>query len=287
MTSTSIERSNWTARGADTAAQRTYASIRAALAKIIEQRNVEVFLQGSYANHTNIRDDSDVDIVVMTRQTFTGNPEGLTPLGRAEWDRLPAATYHEPDLRRDVEAALVAYYGAARVHPRNKCIKVDKAIGYVDADVVPCLQYRHYKNAYSPSEYVEGIKIFPQRGGSIINFPKEHIRNGEAKNRSCSDRYKPTVRQLKRLRNRAIAEALLRENEAPGYLLECMTFNAPDSKFVNDDSERLLNVLSWLCHADKRSYLACDRIHYLIVNDPGRFDIHEAQRILDALWEAY
>jgi predicted nucleotidyltransferase len=286
MTSPLAERSNWTAPGSDTTAKKTYASIKAALAKIMEQRSVEVFLQGSYANHTNIRDDSDVDIVVMTRQTFSGNPDVLTPYARAEWDRLPAATYDESDLRRDVETALVAYYGEARVHPRNKCIQVDQVSGYVDADVVLCLQYRNFKNSYSSANYVEGIKIFPQHGGSIINFPKEHIKNGEAKNLSCSNRYKQTVRQIKRLRNRAIAEGRLREHVASGYLLECMTFNTPDSKFVYDDSQRLLNVLAWLRYADKRAFLACDHIHYLFIDDPGRFDVDEAQGTLDALWVA-
>lgn len=287
MTTLAQDHSNWTAPGSDSAAQATYASVRLALADVIKQRDVEVFLQGSYANHTNVRADSDVDIVVMTRQTFSGNPEGLTPTGRLQWDGLSQATFFADDLRSEVHAALASYYGASRVHPRNKCITVDKTSGYVDADVVPCIQYRHFRNSYSTSQFVEGIKIHPLNGGSIVNFPKEHIRNGEEKNRVCSSRYKPTVRQLKRLRNRAISEGRLVEGDGSGYLLECMAFNAPTDRFVYDDSQRLSSVLLWMKYADKSAFQACDGIHYLFRDDPGGFLLSEAQRVLDAMWDAF
>lgn len=289
MTSSPSERSNWTGRGADTSAQNTYASIKAALKDIIAQRNVEVFLQGSYANATNVRADSDVDIVVMTKQAFSGNFDELSTYTRLAWDSLPAATYHESDLRAEVNAALVAYYGSSRVHPRNKCIQVDKRDGYVDADVVSCIQYRWYPHS-DPNlarDYIEGIQLFPLRGGSIINFPKAHIKNGQVKNGECLERYKATVRQVKRLRTRAVDEGLLAADAAPGYLLECMTFNVPANQFVADDSDRLLAVLAWLRVADKQGFLSCDRIHKLFRTDPGHFNASDAQQVIDALWEAY
>ena len=286
MTTTQAQRSQWTTPGSDASAQKTYASVRSALAKLIEQRSVEVFLQGSYANHTNVRNDSDVDVVVMTRQTFSGNSDGLLPTARRAWDALPPATYHENDLRRDVEIALSSYYGASRVHPRNKCITVDGVSGYVDGDVVPCFQYRHFENSFSTSTFIEGIRLYPREGGSIINFPKQHIKNGEAKNAQCVQRYKPTVRQVKRLRNYAVSIGLLRDGEAPGYLLECMIFNAPPDLFVSDDSDRLVKIIAWLLYADKKSFQSCDRVHHLFIDDPGQFNVASAQHIVNQLWEA-
>lgn len=289
MSSTWQERQAWTAAGSDVAAQNTYTSIKKALEEVGRRRDVEIFLQGSYANATNIRADSDVDVVVMTRQTFQGSVERLGPTAKQRFDALPPATFSVDDLRTEVTKALAAYYGSDRVHSRNKCIQVDAKAGYVDADVVPCLQYRWYPTAYSDisSGYVEGIALNPLRGGQIINFPKEHIKNGQAKNLRCSSRYKPTVRQVKRLRNRAVDLGLLRDGVAPGYLLECMVFNAPDLKFVSDDSARLLDVLAWLKFADKSAFTSCDGIHSLFGTDPGGFNTLTAQMITNALWEAY
>jgi predicted nucleotidyltransferase len=289
MTSTSQERMSWTSAGSDAAAQSTYASIRKALAGIELGRNIEIFLQGSYANTTNIRDDSDVDIVVMTHQTFQGATERLGAVAKARYDALPSATFRAPDLRREVTQALASYYGSARVHPRNKCIRVDRAPGYVDADVVPCLQYRWFRRPDSDiaSDYVEGITIEPVQGNRIINFPKEHISNGKSKNTQCDGHYKETVRQVKRLRNRAVDEGRLEDGVAPGYLLECMVYNLAPQQFVADDSKRLSNVILALKFADKTDFWSCDAIHKLFRTDPGGFDTTTAQTIMDALWEAY
>lgn len=288
MTSIRSEHTNWTAPGADVAAQATYASVKRALADLEQRRNIEIFLQGSYANHTNIRADSDVDIVVMTRQTFQGAHERLDAVGRARWVALPDGTYHSDDLRREVTDALTSYYGVERVHPRNKCIRVDKRDGYVDADVVPCLEYRWFRSPGSDiADYVEGVAIHPDQGARIINFPKEHRRNGEAKNIRCGGRYKSTVRQMKRLRNRAVDEGRIQHSEAPGYLLECMTYNVADPNFLVDDSDRLRDVVLSLRHSDKSSFISCDGIHTLFGTDPGGYTVAQGQRVIDALWDAF
>jgi hypothetical protein len=185
--------------------------------------------------------------------------------------------------------ALTAYYGSSRVHPQNKCIRVDGTSGYVDADVVPSLQYRWFTglDANLSSDFIEGIAIHPRNGGRIINFPKSHIANGQAKNELCGGRYKATVRQLKRLRNRAVDEGRLAHDVAPGYLLECMAYNVPPSEFVSYDSARLSKVVLWLRHAEKSGFWSCDGIHRLFQTDPGDFNTATAQVIVNALWDAY
>jgi Nucleotidyltransferase domain len=287
--STSQEHVNWTAAGSDATAQKTYASVKSALAKFEQERNVEIFLQGSYANSTNIRADSDVDIVVMMKSVFVGASERLSGAALASFSALSTAKYTATDLKRDVQLELEKYYGSARVHRRNKCIKVDASPGYVDADVVPCFQYRYYNVSYvSIDSYVEGISITPDRGGQIVNFPKRHIANGQTKNGTLTQgRYKSTVRQIKRLRNRAVDLGYLADGVAPGYLLECMTYNTPNDRFVSSDSQRLQDVVLWLKHANKAPFLSCDEIHTLFGTDPGKFTVPVAQQIIDALWKAY
>ncbi|MGF1652949.1 MAG: nucleotidyltransferase [Actinomycetales bacterium] len=287
MSTTATQHKAWTARGADTAAQDTYASVRYALRDIERRRSVEIFLQGSYANHTNVRADSDVDIVVMTRQAFRGSRERLSTKAAQQYDALPASSFTAQDLRNEITEALSMHYGSNRVEQKDKCIKVRKTAGYVDADVVPCIQYQYYPDPDRVDVFIEGVSLRPLSGGSIINFPKEHKKNGEAKNRLCNERYKQTVRQVKRLRTAAVESGLLAHGVAPGYLLECMTYNIPADRFVYDDSERLKNVVLWLKHATMSGFWSCDEIHRLFTTDPGNFSTNTAKTIVDALWEVY
>src|SRR5271156_2359967 len=39
----------------------------------LSSKNIEVFAQGSYANRTNVREDSDVDICILCKNTFFPN----------------------------------------------------------------------------------------------------------------------------------------------------------------------------------------------------------------------
>lgn len=291
MSSSATERSSWTARGSDITAQKTYTSIKAALDPVRSDLSLNVYLQGSYANTTNIRADSDVDVVAQSDRTFVSNKAQLSAPARQRFDSIYAApTYRSWQLRTDIKNALVRYYGAVQVSDKDKCIRVAKRPGYLDADVVPAFQYRYFKTS-DPfdirRDWIEGIILYPQSGGTIVNYPKEHIRNGQAKNKECIGRYKPTVRQMKRLRNRAVDEYRISKSEAPGYLLECMTYNVPPSKFVPHDSDRLMKVIFHLKFADKKQFMSCDGIHTLFGTDPGGFTVNQAQRVIDALWDAY
>ena len=232
-----------------------------------------------------------MDVVARSDRTFRSNKARLSAGARQRYDRIYSpATYRAAELRRDVKRALVEYYGARWVSEKDKCLKVAKRSGYVDADVVPAFQYRYFRSS-NPSDirrdWVEGIIIYPRSGGTIINYPKEHIRNGQAKNKACGGRYKSTVRQIKRLRNRAVAEGRIKKSESPGYLLECMTYNVPNSMFISNDSDRLLKVVSHLKSTDKSGFISCDRIHTLFGTDPGNFSTSQAQRVADALRDAY
>lgn len=288
MSSTNQEHTKWTAAAGGDQATETYEEVRKALADLDRRHSIEIFLQGSYANQTNIRVDSDVDVVVKSNCTWSGSWQQLSPIGIQRYDALGTANYGAIDLRRDVTLELQSHFGSHRVHPKNKCIRVDKVPGYVDADAVPCLQYRLFTSA-NPDfsrEFIEGIAIFPRDGGMIVNFPKQHIKNGQDKNQATG-KYKATVRQMKHLRNRAVDEGRIQKEVAPGYLLECMTYNVPNPQFVSDDSQRLLNVVSWLRENDKSGFMSCDGIHRLFVDDPGGFEVSTVQRIANALWEAY
>ena len=65
----------WSHRGAVRTAKQTHESIRKALEAYNwpSEAQYEVYLQGSYKNYTNIRGDSDVDVVVQLNSTFSHN----------------------------------------------------------------------------------------------------------------------------------------------------------------------------------------------------------------------
>lgn len=62
----------WSNQGATASSSAIYERIRIALQNdaSLRGRNFEVFLQGSYRNSTNIRGDSDVDVVVKLTDTY-------------------------------------------------------------------------------------------------------------------------------------------------------------------------------------------------------------------------
>ncbi len=269
--------SSWTSVGAQDSAQDTYAAVKNAInqSSSLKNRNIEVFLQGSYANSTNIRGDSDVDVVVMCSDTFSHEVEHLPSDAQARFHRdYGPPSYTASQLRSDIQNALVSYFGAGKVQPKDKCIRVTRQ-SQVDADVVPALEYRLYRSYQAPfsRDYVEGIAIHPLSRGRIVNFPKEHISNGEGKSRATGQTFKPTVRQFKRLKHEAVQQGSIDQKDMPGYVLECLVYNVHNNVFSSNHNQRFLSVLDWLLRSNWSNFSSVDNIHTLFGTDPGNFDL--------------
>jgi len=290
MTVSSTDLRSWTTPGAQDAAARTYNSVKSHLESSprLAGLNFEVFLQGSYANATNTRGDSDVDIVAMLTSSYTPETTLLTPTEQRRYQaqRIPATTTVD-DFRHAVNLALADKY--ARVEPKKKCLKIPRQGNLLDTDVVPCLQLRRYFEfpEVGRPRWIEGISIKPLTGPRIVNYPKEHRKNGQHLNQETGERYKPTVRQVKRLRRAAVDQGLVTRDQAPGYLLECMVFNVPDYMFYGDEAARVGDVLRWLddCTAEQlaANIWSCDKVHKLFVDDPGDHNQYTAKRTLASL----
>jgi hypothetical protein len=281
---------NWAAAGTQDAMANTYAAVKKALenSAALQAHDIEIFLQGSYANNTNTRGDSDVDIVVMLKSTWHPDKSLLSDAARAAYDRdHMTATYTAERLRADVVKALQDHFGPDRVKRGNKAVRVNKIDGFVDADVVPALQHRVYVNydSLSRGRYLEGTRLYPASGDPIVNYPKIHKMKGGEKNASTNKNFKPAVRQVKRLRRQAAASGRLDLTKAPGYLIECMVFNAPDHVFVDSHHARLFNILNWFLAADLSTFKAVDTIHDLFRTDPGNYAQADAQQIIKGMVE--
>ena len=196
----------------------------------LKHKDIEVFVQGSYANNTNVRANSDVDVCIMLKDTFYSEyPDGLT----REHYGFTKGTNNFSTFRKQVIRALIDKFGQDNIQQGNKSIKINSTSYRVEADAVPAFQYRNYRYIGSkvPENYIEGIKFFAQTGEEIINYPKIHIENGKKKNAQTQRRFKRLVRIFKRIRYKMIDEGENVNNGITSFLIECLLWNVPNSKY--------------------------------------------------------
>jgi len=282
----------WCNQGATVTAQATYASVQAALAaptSAIRGKPFEVFLQGSYRNATNIYGDSDVDIVVRYTDTW-GRDLSLLPPTQAQLynQAYPNATYSWEQFRGDVLASLRTYYGAANVTESAKCLKLAAASGRLAADVVPAITYKRFNYFLSDAvqDYVEGIRFHDRRDGrEIINYPKQHIENGQLKNGAprAGGNYKPIVRMVKNVRTYMVDHHTLPDAGAPSYFVECLLYNVPDRLFVANRQQAMRGIVEWLRDNDGTLFMCQNGVTLLFGPTPEQWNIGVANAFVGAL----
>ncbi|HRF49164.1 MAG TPA: nucleotidyltransferase [Anaerolineales bacterium] len=282
----------WSNQGATTSSQATYASIDKALASYSKWPNDMdslSYLQGSYRNSTNIRGDSDVDVVVELTSVSYSN---LLPHEKAQLG-LVQAKYTWTDFRQHVLAALVSYYGSSAVDATGKkAIRVLAAPGRLKADVVVAATYNYYENFRIRSA---GITFFEQGSGAqIVNYPKVHFENGAAKNNAhnTNGRYKPTIRMFKNARIRVVDADASRKGMYPSYFIEGLLYNVPNECYVASYQATYRNVVNWLQEelASSRAdgFVCQSNMHYLFGSSSVQWDKSKAQDLvtrLIRLWE--
>ena len=282
----------WSRQGATVTAQTTYESIRTALSadtSLIKYENYDIYLQGSYRNTTNIRGDSDVDVVVQLNSVFNSNVSALTTDEISAYHSTYSdASYSFNEFRRDVLASLMAYYGSTAVSEGNKSIKADSGTSRLPSDVVPCLEHRKYSYFLSKSQqsYVEGIVFYTQRENRrVVNFPKVHYENGARKNNDANTRgnYKPTVRMFKNARSHLVNDGVISSDVAPSYFVECFLYNVANDAFAGDYGDRYITVLSRLAEGNFDSFVCQNEQTPLFGETPEQWSKDKAIELLAAL----
>lgn len=212
-------------------------------------RNIKVFAQGSYANRTNIGGESDVDIAVCCADSHFFSFQFAQGFGDADVAN-PPATYTYGQFKNDVQAALRAHFGAHAVQRGNKAFDVHENSYRVDADVVPCFEFRRYTHRDLTTFYFDrGTAFLPDNGGwRVENWPRHNYDNGVAKNQATAERFKAFVRVLKRLREEMAMHGIAAAQGVPSFQLESLVYNAPNSLFghtsyVDEVRELLLYIL--------------------------------------------
>ena len=212
---------------------------------------ITIFIQGSYANNTNIRGDSDVDIAVVRENVFF--PIFRSNQTNANYGFVNAG--ETPKQFKDtVQKCLLKKFGYS-VQRKNKSIKVHGNSYRKDADVVPCNRQRDYRGEFlnNSENFIGGIVIFSDEGEKIVNYPEQHIKNGRAKNVETNYFYKKIVRIAKNIKSLMSEQGLCIANEVSSFALESLLWNIPSEVYLLDNASLINRFRLCLAYLKKHS----------------------------------
>ena len=194
-------------------------------------KNITILIQGSYANNTNVKTKSDVDIATILESTFI--PEFRSEITSKDYN-FTDGTFTAKELKDEVEIALNKKFNNEGVERKDKSIKVHGNSYRVDSDVVPAYRFRDYRDDYDilVDNYVGGIEIRPDSGGKIINYPEQHIKNGKVKNIQTNYYFKKHVRILKKMKYIMQDLNYSSANNVSSFGLESLFWNIPNEVFM-------------------------------------------------------
>lgn len=233
----------------------------------MKPENYEIFLQGSYANNTNVKQNSDVDICVMYKNVFRYRvPEGCSLDGK-----YANSTLQYMELRNSIKQALIKKFGISRVVDKNKAIRISSNTYTTNADVVVAFQYRYYINQ---NNYKEGIAYTALDGTNVVNYPKIHIENGNKRNTETNYMYKKMVRVFKKIMYEMQEDNITISKEAKGFVLECMCYDYPSDKLYSHIdtkyTDNLKNMIDYYLNNSMSYWKEVNEIKLLFGIDKGK-----------------
>lgn len=262
----------WSHQGSITQSSETYRAVRDALTASdtpYAGRDVEVFLQGSYGNDTNIWAESDVDIVMVLNACWQSDLSDLSEQAQAAYRAsFVSATYGYAAFKRDVCQVLVDRFGRA-VQAGAKAIAIDAQGNRRKADVIVAIQYRRYERFLDPDDqsFAQGICFWNHAGQRIPNFPKQHAAHLTTKHQATHARLKPLIRVVKNLRSQLIEQGYLKSGVAPSYYLEGLMYNLPEGCFAGTFQDQMTASLAWLRDQGSGTELVCPNRQFYLVRD--------------------
>lgn len=284
--------SSWSAGPSDTEEVKisnTLSHIRAAIHNDLKlkTKQISVFVQGSYKNNVNVKVDSDIDVGVLSSEVFHIDRYD-EELAKKIDAKFPRGTYQFPEFKNDLEKALKDHFGTDSVTRGNKSFDIHESSTRVDADVVALIEHRWYS---SENNYKEGVMLYPDNSTPpiVVNWPEQHYTNGVQKNNNTGRRYKRVVRILKKLRNEMLENNYTYLEKVPGFLVECLVWNTPNSILINGDYYiAVKNVLVYLFDelARKDNYKEWGEVSELkyLFRDSQPWNKNDAQRFIKDAW---
>ena len=199
-------------------------------------RDIEIFEQGSHANNTNVRNNSDVDIAVVCKQTFYYS---IPPYrGKRDYGIFDS-NYSFDVFKSEVFNALAKEFGISEINYGKKSLRIDHFKynnSFISVDVVPFFEYREYDQ--NGIRYT-GVSLISSSGERIINYPKQHYQNSIYKNASTKHYYKRMVRCFKSLRYDLEDDGYDVKN-VKSFVIESILYNLDDSVFNMENTQNSL-----------------------------------------------
>lgn len=250
--------------------------------------NLLIYTKGSYPNNTNVRRDSDVDVVIELHDClYYDYKPGITG---SEPRPVPYQGSWTPGRwRQAIADALIAAFGTDSVDTSGRvAINISAVEGSrPSADVVPSFDYRRYDDS-GRSSWKEGSCVFPTGGGSkVVNWPQQQLDNGRNLNVESNHRYKKYVRALKNAENFLATAGTI--DELPSYFMECLVFNVPAATLTTGDlDEGFRATLSSLwgllkTEENERTMVEPNRMKWLFTEDK-KWLIQDGKNLVLATW---
>ena len=167
---------------------------------------VTVLVQGSYANNTNIKRYSDVDVSVISKPVI--------PISLEKSFNI---------FKTKIYNALYRKFGSDVVR-KNKSINVKGNSYRKSIDVVP---------AYAVNSNIEnGIQFLTDNGEKIVNYPLKQIKNENLKNSQTKYMFKKYVRILKNIKEDMEESYIQSAKEVGSFQVESLLWNLDDNVFT-------------------------------------------------------
>jgi hypothetical protein len=257
----------WAQIGAQKTSKDTYATIKSCLdAGSYGDRTFCSFLQGSYGNDTNIRTESDVDVVMELTGVYYYDLSSLPPDQVAQFTASHgAANYNFTGFRDDVLKVLNAKF-RDDVAPGGKAITVKANGNRRKADVLACV--KHHKLTYFSPDGGEnkavGICFFNNDGTKIVNYPRLHCEHLTVKNQQTNEWFKHLVRIFKNARQKLITDGAIGPGVAPSYYIEGLLYNVPANAFGTSYAASMLQCLTFLTQNDRAGFVCANEQYRLL-----------------------
>jgi hypothetical protein len=208
--------------------------------------------QGSSANNTNVKRNSDLDLVVVREDPWLSAWPGET-LTAGMTNPFLSLNAEHAGFRRIVTSALEIAFGVDGIRQGDYCIEVPPSSARVYCDVLPAFRLhkmlpRSQWTSGRPT-YIPGICFLTRGGEYIESFPEQHLDNGKSKNVATGYRYKKVVRVLKTFRrdfkdNQTI---LTQEPLPSSFEIESLVYNVPEAVLTAGDLyDAVAGTVAWL-----------------------------------------
>lgn len=192
----------------------------------IKKGTFKVYLHGSIYNETNIKEDSDLDVIIEFYQPYKLNI----------YERLNERNikYIHAQLYEKIFQALENHFGENYVYRSDKCIKLRKNRLQQATDILIAFTKK------SRNHKEDGI-IFYTRSHfeKIINYPILVKELGETKNIETKGRFNEIVRILKNIRSKHLLDI-------PSFFIQSLVYNIPNTLYQSDKRRTLIDISNYL-----------------------------------------